>query len=100
MFDVYFLTWYHVTEAHSAQCDEGIVDTIDVVPVARLIILQRSEDSSRYQHEEGGEEEDKHDSLNEDYNHLGLDNLLVILSSMSQTLPQFLFVLFKLNKQT
>ena len=61
----------HVTEAHGAEGDEGVVDTVQVVPGPRAVLLQGREDGGGYQHEQGGEEEDEDDGLHQHHHNLG-----------------------------
>ena len=87
-------TWNHVTEADSTESDEGVVDTVEIVPLSRPVILQSREDCGWYQHQHRGEEEDEDDGLHQDHHH---PRLLLYVLLLPQTLPQFPLVLFKLQ---
>ena len=65
------LTRDHITEAHRTESDEGVVDTVQVVPRPRPVLLEGREDGGRYQHQEGREEEDEDDGLHQDHHNLG-----------------------------
>ena len=64
-------TWYHVTKADSTERDEGVVDTIEIIPFSRTVILQSREDGGRNEHQERSEEEDEDDGLHQDHHNLG-----------------------------
>ena len=89
-------TWHHVPEADRAESDEGVVEAVVEVPGPLVIVLQRRENSRRDEHQDRGEEENEHDCLHDDYNHLG-----PVLGALppAQSLPEFLLVLLELNKQ-
>ena len=65
------LTRDHVTEAHGAEGDEGVVDTVQVVPGPRAVLLQSREDGGRDQHQERSEEEYEDDGLHQHHHNLG-----------------------------
>ena len=76
-------TWDHVPKADSTECDEGVVDTIEVIPFSRSVILQSREDGGRDQHQDRGEEEDEDYRLHQDDNH---PRLLLYILLLAQAL--------------
>ena len=92
---IVLFTWHHVPEAHRAEGDEGIVEAVVEVPGASVIVLKRCKDRRWDEHQDRGEEEDEHNCLHDDDDHLW-----PVLRTLppAQSLPEFLFVLLELKK--